>query len=191
MTEKEKMLAGDWYDSRDQELLGFYHHARKCMKELNSLDSNLQEKKITLFQSLLGSLAEGVWIEAPFYCDYGRFVDIGAGTFINANCMFQDNNLIQIGSNCLIGPSVQLYTAIHPINSHERIVKQGKHTRYLTKSKPIVIGDNCWIGGNTVILPGVTIGNNVTIGAGSVVTQAIPSDVIAFGNPCKVYQNLT
>jgi maltose O-acetyltransferase len=104
--------------------------------------------------------------------------------------MFQDNNFIEIGSNCLIGPSVQLYTAIHPIDPKERIIKQGQRTSYLTKSKPVMIGDNCWIGGNSVVLPGVTIGNNVTIGAGSVVTKDIPSDVIAFDNPCNVNKKL-
>lgn len=186
MSELEKMLQGDWYDSRDPQLLEMYHTARALMKQLNMLDSTQFEEKAATLKALLQQVEKGVWIETPFFCDYGQFIRIGENTFVNANCMFQDNNAIQIGSNCLIGPSVQLYTAIHPIDAKERIVTIDSQTRYLTKSKPIKIGNNCWIGGNTVILPGITIGDNVTIGAGSVVTKDVPADCIAVGNPCRL-----
>ena len=191
MTEKEKMLAGQDYDSRDSELLARYHVARGLMQSYNSLESTKMAKREELLTSLLGFKGEGVWIEAPFFCDYGEFVSIGENTFVNANCFFLDNNHITIGTNGLIGPNVQLYTANHPLKAADRIVQNVDGTRrYLTNSKPIHIGDKVWIGGNTVIMPGVTIGDNVTIGAGSVVTSDIPNAVLAYGNPCKVIRDL-
>ncbi|KAA3630610.1 MAG: sugar O-acetyltransferase, partial [Bacteroidetes bacterium] len=132
----------------------------------------------------------GVWIETPFFCDYGENISIGENTFVNANCMFIDNNKISIGKNGLIAPYVQIYTATHPLKATDRIIQTGPTTRYLTSTKPVTIGDNVWIGGNSVIFPGVTIGNNVTIGAGSVVTKDIPDNVLAFGNPCEVRKEL-
>nr|WP_313779654.1 sugar O-acetyltransferase [Allomuricauda onchidii] len=133
---------------------------------------------------------DGVWIESPFFCDYGENISIGENTFVNTNCMFLDNNKIIIGKNGLIAPYVQIYTTDHPLKVSERIIGNGNQTRYLTSTKPVKIGDNVWIGGNSVIFPGVTIGNNVTIGAGSVVTKNIPDNVLAFGNPCKVKKKL-
>ncbi|MEO0572391.1 MAG: sugar O-acetyltransferase [Bacteroidota bacterium] len=190
MTEKEKMLNGENYNSRDPELLQQYHKARAFLKRYNNLDSHeLQERK-SILQSLFDTCGDGVWIETPFLCDYGEHISIGANTFINANCIFIDNNTITIGHNGLIGPHVQIYTAEHPLKASERIIELEEDTRYLTSSKSVAIGDNVWIGGNTVIFPGVTIGNNVTIGAGSVVTKSIPDNVLAFGNPCKIQKKL-
>ena len=184
------MLNGDYYDSRDPELLRQYHRARKLLKQYNSLDSELIEKRNEILTELFEFKGAGVWIEAPFYCDYGENISIGENTFVNTNCMFLDNNKITIGKNGLIAPYVQIYTASHPLKASERIIQSGQTTRYLTSTKPVSIGDNVWIGGNTVIFPGVAIGDNVTIGAGSVVTKDIPDDVLAFGNPCKVIQEL-
>ncbi|SHJ66608.1 sugar O-acetyltransferase [Pseudozobellia thermophila] len=186
MTEKEKMLNGDPYDSRDPELIKTYHKARKLLKRYNSLDSELLREREEVLSDLLGSKEAGVWIESPFFCDYGENISIGENTFVNTNCMFLDNNKITIGKNGLIAPYVQIYTAKHPLRASERIVDR----RYLTSTKPVSIGDNVWIGGNSVIFPGVRIGNNVTIGAGSVVTKNIPDNVLAFGNPCKVRREL-
>lgn len=104
--------------------------------------------------------------------------------------MFLDNNKITIGKNCLIAPYVQIYTATHPIKASDRIINSNNTTHYLTSTKPVTIGDNVWIGGNSIIFPGVSIGNNVTIGAGSTVTKNIPSDVLAFGNPCEIRKKL-
>ena len=190
MTEKEKMINGEVYDSRDAELLKMYHRARKLLQAYNTLDSELLEERERLLNELLAKKAAGVWIEAPFFCDYGSNISIGQNTFVNTNCMFIDNNTISIGKNGLIAPFVQIYTATHPIKAAERVIDEAHSSRYLTHTKPVVIGDNVWIGGNSIIFPGVTIGNNVTIGAGSVVTKDIPNDVLAYGNPCKVIKAL-
>ncbi len=190
MTEKEKMLNGENYNSRDPELLQQYHKARALLKRYNHLDSQELQERESILQSLFNACGDRVWIETPFLCDYGEHISIGEGTFINANCIFIDNNTITIGRNALIGPHVQLYTAEHPLKASERIIASEEGTRYLTSSQPVIIGDNVWIGGNSVIFPGVSIGNNVTIGAGSVVTKSIPDNVLAFGNPCKIQKKL-
>lgn len=192
MTEKQKMLAGLLYDSRDPELLAQYHKARRLMQAYNTLPSQEFETRAALLREMLGEVGDQVWIEAPFYCDYGENIHIGAHTFINTNCMLVDNNTIRIGKYGLIAPYVQIYTALHPVRAAERLVLDAKTNRatYRTQTKPVTIGDHVWIGGNTVILPGVTIGHNVTIGAGSVVTQDIPDDVLAYGNPCRTIRSL-
>lgn len=184
------MLSGQYYRSRDPELLQMYHRARKLLKVYNLLDSENIQAREDILSELLGSKGSGVWIEAPFFCDYGIHISVGENTFINTNCMFIDDNFISIGKNVLIAPYVQIYTAIHPLSASERIVENSGDVHYLTRTKPVTIGDSVWIGGNSVILPGVTIGNNVTIGAGSVVTKDIPDDVLAFGNPCSVIRSI-
>lgn len=186
MTEKEKMLNGDFYNSRDSELIAIYHKARKLLKEYNNLDSELAREREQILNALFEFKGTGVWIETPFFCDYGENISIGDDTFVNTNCMFLDNNKIVIGSNCLIAPYVQIYTANHPLKASQRIIKREGKSSYVTSSKPVKIGDNVWVGGNSVIFPGVSIGNNVTIGAGSIVTKNIPDNVLAFGNPCEV-----
>ena len=190
MTEKQKMLAGQAYDSRDPELLRAYHRARKLLQQYNSLDSEALAERNHILGGLFEQKGSGVWIEAPFYCDYGEHISIGDNTFVNTNCIFLDNNKISIGKNGLIAPYVQIYTATHPLKASDRIVGRGKDTRYLTSSQPVTIGDQVWIGGNTVIFPGINVGDNVTIGAGSVVTKDIPDNVLAYGNPCRVITEL-
>ncbi|WP_062058772.1 sugar O-acetyltransferase [Aquimarina longa] len=188
-TEKEKMLAGELYDTRDPELIQMYHKARKLMTVFNSLDSTDTVGKKEALTSLLGDVGDGVWIEPPFLCDYGVHISIGKNTLINTNCMFIDDNTITIGKNGLIAPFVQIYTAKHPLKASDRVSDSGI-APYTTSTSPVVIGDNVWIGGNSIILPGVTIGDNVTIGAGSVVTKDIPDNTLAFGNPCTVIKNI-
>jgi len=190
MTEKEKMLNGDFYDSRDPELLKMYHRARTILGLYNQLDSELMVERERILNDLLEYKGSGVWIETPFFCDYGENISIGENTFINTNCIFLDNNKIVIGKNGLIAPYVQIYTASHPTKASERIIRKENGSRYLTFSKPVTIGDNVWIGGNSVIVPGITIGNNVTIGAGSIVTKNIPDNYLAFGNPCEIREKL-
>jgi len=190
MSEKEKMLSGEFYDSRDSELIRIYHKARKLLKAYNNLDSELVLERERILTELFKFKGKGVWIETPFYCDYGENISIGENTFINANCILLDNNRITIGKNGLIAPYVQIYTASHPLSSSERIINNGNESRYLTSTRPVVIGDNVWIGGNSVIFPGVNIGNNVTIGAGSVVTKDVSDNVLAFGNPCVIKRKI-
>ena len=190
VTEKEKMLNGDFYDSRDAELLKMYHRARKLLAAYNNLNSELTQERERILNELFEFKGSGVWIETPFFCDYGQNISIGKNTFVNINCIFLDNNKITIGENGLIAPYVQIYTATHPLKASERIIRKGSETRYLTSAKPVTIGNNVWIGGNSVIFPGVVIGDNVTIGAGSVVTKSIPNNVLAVGNPCKVVKNI-
>ncbi|WKN30334.1 sugar O-acetyltransferase [Porifericola rhodea] len=190
MTEKEKMLKGEPYNSRDAELIKMYHKARKLLKAYNMLDSELGQERERILSELFGVKGEGVWIEAPFFCDYGENISIGSHTFVNTNCMFLDNNTITIGENGLIAPYVQIYTAKHPIKASDRIVKNGSQSSYITSAQAVKIGDNVWIGGNSVVFPGVTIGDNVTIGAGSIVTNDIPDNVLAVGNPCRVVREL-
>ena len=192
MSEKEKMLAGLPYNSRDPELLERYYLVRKLLLKLNNSSLIDSDQRNEVFTSLLGKIGDNVWIETPFFCDYGEHIYIDEGTFINVNAIFLDNNIINIGKNGLIGPGVQLLTASHPLSAGERLITSNENlkTSYKTFSKPIHIGDNVWIGGNTVVLPGITIGNNVTIGAGSVVTKDIPNNLLAFGNPCKIIRQI-
>lgn len=147
----------------------------------------------SILNQLLGSRGKQVWIVAPFFCDYGENIHIGENTEINHNCIFLDCNRITIGSNVLIAPLVQLYTAYHPVRARDRMpnpTTTGGMNFLVNQSSPITIGDNVWIGGGAIVLPGVTIGDNTTIGAGSVVTKDIPSNVLAFGNPCTVIRKL-
>ena len=141
---------------------------------------------------MLGNVEEKVWMTPPFYVDYGNNIYIGSNTEINMNCTFLDDNKIIIGNDGLIAPNVQIYTAFHPTNALERFGlknRDGSFDFCKTQTKPVIIGDNVWIGGGVIILPGVTIGNNVVIGAGSVVTKDIPDNKIAYGNPCKVVRD--
>ena len=192
MTEKQKMLSGEIYNSRDPELLELYHTAKDLLRVYNTLSSRNQVIRLKILSQLLGSFGERAWIEAPFFCDYGENIFIGKNTFVNMSCIFLDDNKITIGENGLIGPNVQIYCATHPLKAADRILPEGEQSSvaYKTSSKPVNIGNNAWIGGNTVIMPGVTIGDNVTIGASSLVTKDIPDNVLAFGNPCKVVKEL-
>lgn len=190
MTEFEKMLAGENYNSRDPYLLEIYHQSKALIKEFNLLDSREINRKEKLIKQIFGAMGTHVWIEAPFYCDYGINIEIGDHSFIHTNAVFLDSNKITIGKNALIGPGVHFYTAGHPLKAIDRIIEKEDNVSYLTNSQPIVIGDNVWIGGNSSIMPGVHIGNGVTIGAGSVVTKALPDGVLAFGNPCKIAKSL-
>jgi maltose O-acetyltransferase len=194
MPERERMLRGEPYDSRDAALLATAHRARALLAAFTAAPSTDAAQRRSILVQLLGEVGDDVWIEPPFFCDYGENVYIGANSFVNVNCVFLDSAEIRIGENALIGPAVQLLTASHPLRAADRVVPVENRTAgqstYRTHASPIRIGDNVWIGAGTIVLPGVTIGDNVTIGAGSVVTGEIPADSLAFGQPCRVQRSL-
>jgi maltose O-acetyltransferase len=193
-TERERMLSGEAYNSRDSALLATAHRARALLADFLATPSTDSDGRQRILKGLFGGLGGGVWIEPPFFCDYGENIYIGAESFINVNCVFLDSAEIRIGANALIGPGVQLLTPTHPLRAADRIVSPDERNRdqspYRTSASPIRIGDNVWIGGGTLVLPGVTIGDDVTIGAGSIVTSDIPSDSLAVGQPCRVIRSL-
>jgi maltose O-acetyltransferase len=193
-TERERMLGGEPYDTRDPELLALAHRARALVAEYTTIPSTDAPARHDVLTRLLGSVGEGVWIETPFFCDYGAHLHIGATTFVNTNCVFLDSAEIRIGANGLIAPGVQLLTATHPLRAAERIVpaaeREPGRSPYRTHARPITIGDDVWIGAGTLVFPGVTIGDGVTIGAGSLVTSDIPSHTLAYGQPCRVQRSL-
>lgn len=185
VTEKEKMEAKMWYDANyDEEILKFRAKADDLCFELNNTRPSETEKREEILKELFPNMEENCVVLSPIYTDYGFYTKIGHDTFINRNAYLMDGCGITIGSHCFIGPNCGMYTAIHATMAEER--NQG-----LEKALPIVIGDNCWLGGDVTILPGVTIGNNTIIGAGSVVTKDIPDNVIAVGNPCRVLRPIT
>lgn len=184
MTEKEKMLAGKPYDCGDTELINRWHLAKQLQREYNNTPSDNVEKLSALLDSLIGSRGENVWISAPFFVDYGENIHIGKNVEINMNCVFLDCNTITIGDYSGIGPGVHIYTVFHPTVPQERLGENSSFWKSLTA--PVSIGKNVWIGGGSIILPGVSIGDGTTIGAGSVVTKDIPANCIAVGNPCRV-----
>jgi maltose O-acetyltransferase len=181
-TEYEKMLAGELYDSTDKQLLEMRIRTRALMSVYNQTPYD-RERREMLLKQMLGKSGINTDIQTPFFCDYGTHIEIGDNFYANFNCVFLDCNFIKIGNNVMLGPNVQIYTAHHPVLAAERI----KGTELATA---IVIEDNVWIGGGSIICPGVTIGCNTTIGAGSVVVKNIPANVLAVGNPCSVVKNL-
>lgn len=188
-SEKQKMLAGEVYNPGDEELLEVWHRAKKLMLEYNNTLVYEKDKVDKLLNELLGARGSNVMIAAPFYCDYGENIYIGQNTEINMNCVFLDCNKITIGNNVLIGPSVQIYAVTHPAKAGDRLFSgdaNGEFPFCKCMTAPVVIEDNVWIGGGSIILPGVTIGAGTTIGAGSVVTKSIPANCLAVGNPCRV-----
>lgn len=185
MTEKEKMEAELWYDANyDKELLELRLKAEDLCFDFNNTRPSDRKKKSAILKELIPMMGENSMILAPFVTDYGIYTKIGHDTFINHNAYLMDGNGITIGNHCFIGPNCGMYTAVHATIAEER--NQG-----LEKALPISIGDNCWLGGDVTILPGVTIGNDTIIGAGSVVTKDIPDHVIAAGNPCRVLRPIT
>ncbi|WP_132054280.1 sugar O-acetyltransferase [Pseudocnuella soli] len=178
-TEKEKMLAGELYDALDPELSADRLKTRLLIKALNDSAENEPEKRADVLKELIPSAGAGLWIQPPFYCDYGYNIELGEKVFFNFNCVVLDVCAVKIGSRTLFGPNVQIYTATHPMDAAVRATG-------LEFAKPITIGADVWVGGSAVICPGVTIGDRSVIGAGSVVTKDIPADVFAAGNPCRV-----
>lgn len=183
MTEKEKMLNNQLYNASDLELTNLRKHAKEMMFQHNFIHTLNVSKRTEILKNLLGKTSENFHIEPPLYVDYGFNVEIGDHFYANYDCIFLDVAKIKIGNRVMFGPRVCLYTAGHPLKHQTR--NEG-----LEFGLDISIGDDVWIGGNTVINPGVKIGNRVVIGSGSVVTKDIPDDVLAAGNPCKIIRKL-
>ncbi|WP_184173721.1 sugar O-acetyltransferase [Rhabdobacter roseus] len=182
-SEKEKMLAGELYDALDPQLSEERVKTRLLIKELNEGREDEPEERARILKELIPHAGAGLWLQPPFYCDYGTNMYLGERVFFNFNCVVLDVMKVTIGSRTLFGPNVQIYTATHPLNHVER-------ASGLEYAKPISIGEDVWVGGSVVICPGVSIGDRAVIGAGSVVTRDIPADVFAAGNPCRVIRSL-
>lgn len=182
MTEKEKMLAGEFYQAFDKELVKERNYAKELCHEFNMIDPTNHEKKREILKELFKT-DKNCWIEPTFYCDYGYNIKIGENFYANHGCVILDVNEVKIGNNVLLAPGVKISTAAHPMDPVER--SAGKEY-----ALPIEIEDNVWIGAGAIILPGVKIGANTVIGAGSVVTKDIPKNVVAIGNPCRVMRKL-
>lgn len=184
-TEKEKMINGEpYYPFADDTLTEERNRAKELCFEYNSLPPSKRAEKNEILRKLFGKTAENFLIESDFNCDYGYNIEIGENFYMNHNGVILDCAKVKFGDNVFIGPNCGFYTAIHPIEPKQRISA-------LEAAKPITIGSNVWFGGNVVVLPGVTIGDNSVIGAGSVVTKSIPAGVVAVGNPCKVLRQIT
>ncbi|HHC7309254.1 TPA: sugar O-acetyltransferase [Vibrio campbellii] len=182
-TEKEKMLAGEPYDAWDTELYQARIGCRKVLQKLNNSIPDTDEWRSAIDELIPDS--EGAYLEPPFRCDYGSNIKVGKNFYANFNCVVLDVAEVHIGDNVLFAPNVQIYTAGHPLDVKGR-VEEG-----VEFGTPITIGDNVWLGGCVIVCPGVTIGENSVIGAGSVVTKDIPPNVVAAGNPCKVIRPIT
>jgi maltose O-acetyltransferase len=177
-SEREKMLAGELYDPLDPELAAARVRARDLCQALNATrESDVDERRRILID-LFGQGGDEVWMQPPFFCDYGSNIFLGTRVFFNFNCVVLDVCAVRVGDFTLFGPSVQIYTATHPLEAELRRTREF--------AKPVTIGSDVWVGGAAVILPGVTIGSRSVIGAGSVVTRDIPDEVFAAGNPCRV-----
>ena len=184
MTEKEKMLAGLIYSAVDEELLKELNEVKDIIHKYNSLLPSASQERFAILKGLLGHTADDEFnINQPFYCDYGKQISIGKRFFANFNLTILDEAPVTIGDDCFIGPNVSIYTACHSTDPIERNTRR-------EWAEPVKIGDNVWVGGSVTILPGVTIGNNVTIGAGSVVAKCIPDNVVAVGNLCRIIKNI-
>ncbi len=177
-SEKEKMLAGELYNPLDPVLCTERRRARDLCQALNQTADAQEKERAAILRDLFGAETD-VWIQPPFYCDYGTNIRLGKKVFFNFNCVVLDVMEVVIGDNVLFAPAVQIYTATHPVSAAER-------RTWLEFARPIEIGSDVWVGGGAIICPGVKIGSGTVIGAGSVVTKDIPSGVIAAGNPCRV-----
>jgi maltose O-acetyltransferase len=181
-SEKEKMLAGELYNPLDAELVQARQRARDLCQDLNATRENETESRRQILTALFGKGGDSVWMQPPFYCDYGSNIVLGQRVFFNFNCVVLDVCLVTIGDCTLFGPAVQIYTATHPLDAELR--------RQQEFGKPVEIGADVWVGGGAIICPGTKIGPRSVIGAGSVVTRDIPASVFAAGNPCRVIRDI-
>ena len=177
-TERQKMLAGEMYDPLDAELVAARVRARHLCQQLNATREDEEGGRRRILRDLFGKGGDTVWMQPPFFCDYGTNIELGERVFFNFNCIVLDVCRVRIGDFTLFGPAVQIYTPMHPFNAEQR--------RREEFGKPIDIGSDVWVGGGAIILAGTSIGSRAVIGAGSVVTRDVPEGVFAAGNPCRV-----
>lgn len=182
-TEREKMIAGEMYNPNDEQLVKDKEAAKRFCREYNLTDDTNYDLRKKMIQSFLGKTGKDLHIESNFRVEYGYNIEIGENFYSNYDCLLLDICPIIIGTNAMLAPGVHIYSATHPIDPMER--NSGKEF-----GKPVKIGDNVWIGGRSVIAPGVTLGNNVVVAAGSVVTKSFPDNVVIGGNPAKIIKNI-
>ena len=182
-SEKQKMLNGELYLAGGAELKADYLHGQALLEEFNRSPASDPVHRFQLLRDLLGAIGADTVIRPRLQCDYGQHIRIGARTFINFDCVLLDCNTITIGDDVQIAPGVHIYTATHPIDAATRVSG-------LEYALPVIIGNGVWLGGGSIICPGITIGDNTVIGAGSVVVKSLPANVVAAGNPCRVLRSL-
>jgi maltose O-acetyltransferase len=180
-TEKERMLAGELYNPRDPELVADRERARELVRLYNRATDG--ESRRLLLEELFCGVGETPTVEPPFRCDYGDQITVGDRFFANFGCVFLDVCPIEFGDRCLLGPSVHVYTATHPLDAESRAA--GKEY-----GKPVTVGDDVWIGGQAVLNPGVEVGDRSVVASGAVVTRDVPDDVVVQGNPAEVVKEL-
>jgi maltose O-acetyltransferase len=180
---KERMLAGELYLAADPELEADMARAQALLERYNATRHAEQRERDDLLRELLGEVGEGVVVKPPFRCDYGHTISIGAGTFVNYDCVMLDVTPIAIGEACEIASGVQLLTATHPVDPEAR--RAGWEY-----GRPIAVGDNVWLGGGAIVCPGVSIGDDTVVGAGAVVTRDLPAGVVAAGSPARVLREI-
>jgi maltose O-acetyltransferase len=183
-SERQKMLAGEEFSPFDAELVTLRKRARRLTRAFNATTEEEMSRRAEILRELFGSLGKRFEIEPPFHCDYGAQIIAGDGLFMNFGCVILDCAEVRFGREVLCGPNVQIYAVTHPLDPAHR-------ARGVESAKPVRIGDRVWIGGSSIVCPGVTIGDGTTIGAGSVVTRDIPANVFAAGNPCRVIRELS
>ncbi|WP_175412803.1 sugar O-acetyltransferase [Streptomyces sp. TRM64462] len=182
---KRRMLAGEWYVSDDAELAADTRRRVALCAAYNGPGAAVSpEERTRILSELFGAVGEGVRIRPPFHCDFGYHIDVGARTFVNFNAVFLDAAPITVGADAQIGPNVQLLTPVHELDPARR--RAGWE-----RALPVTIGDNVWLGGGVIVCPGVTIGADTVVGAGSVVTRDLPAGVLAVGSPARVVRSLT
>jgi len=177
------MVAGELYEAMDPALVAARVRARELCRALNNAPAADGATRQRIAQELFGAGGDTVELQPPFFCDYGTNITLGAHVFFNFNCVVLDVCPVTIGDESLIGPGVQILTAMHPLNAEKR--------RRQEYGKPVTIGSDVWIGGGAIICPGVTIGDGAVIGAGSVVTRDVPAHTLAYGSPCRAVREIT
>lgn len=179
----QEMINGKEYDATHIGLRDLLQQTRIKIWEFNNLRPDQIEEKDNILKNLFGSIGERFIINQPFRCDYGCNIYIGEDCFINFNCTILDEAKVTIGHNVFLGPNVSIYTACHPLEADKR-------NKFIEWAEPVNIGNNVWIGGDVTLLPGISLGDNVVVGAGSVVTKSFPANVVIGGNPAKVIKEI-